>query len=350
MEPVADPAMVAATAEGAAAAEGGRKGFRKGKGKGKWWGKGWGGRSQLHTVEESFEVDEQKRYTGKIDYFSKMQGYGFIALEEKEVVPGDRIFVHWQSIDTEDRFPFLCKDMDVEFSIQKTPVRGRATLRAKGVTAPGGGSIVVQDKADEESKEFLGGQEKRYTGVLKFYDPRGGFGYITMDAPEGEVPAELLVDRVEVNSGGRAPQYMEKVKVECGAFKTKSGAIRAYNMTLPGGGPLLKAYFENRKVLQGQKFCGKVTIWNSRQGWGFILSDPSVPLPPEILLKLSEQVKEAQRKAEAKGQKAEEEKEGLLYFRREDLGSGTQVSTDSQVMFQLYTDDKGAGACDVELI
>jgi len=240
--------------------------------------------------------------------------------------------------------------MDVEFSIQKMPVRGRATLRAKGVTLPGGGRIVVQDTMDEESKEFLGSKETRYTGNLKFYDPRRGFGYITMDAPEGDLPAELLVDRVEVNSGGRAPDYMENVKVECGAFKTKSGAIRAHNMTLPGGGSLLKAHFENRNVLQGRKFCGKVSIWNGRQGWGFILSDPSVQLPPEISAKLSEQVKEAQRKAEAKGQKVEGEKEELLYFRREDVAKGVQIATDSQVMFQLYTDDKGAGACDVELI
>merc|ERR1711972_755152 len=82
----------------------------------------------------------------------------------------------------------------------------------------------------------------RYTGTLKFYDPKRGFGYIQIDEgfqydQEG-VPKDIRVETAEVNAGGQNAAAAKEIKVEFGIWKTQKGAFKAYNMTAPGGNPL----------------------------------------------------------------------------------------------------------------
>merc|ERR1711870_9411 len=127
----------------------------------------------------------------------------------------------------------------------------------------GGAKIAVQDEEDAKKKTFVGGQNLRYTGTLKFYDPARSMGYVTLDegyALEADVPKELQVEEHEVNCGGKKPQMkMEKLAVEFGIYKNKKGHYRVYNMCLPGGHSMARENVEGRQVLGANVFSGVVT-------------------------------------------------------------------------------------------
>jgi len=330
----------------------------KGKGGGDSDAGGEGGQGEhstrVPTVPEDFAIDPNARFLGTVSFFSKLKGYGFIELTEKGVIPEDRLFVQWRSIKSDDRFPFLSKDMEVEFSVNKWTgmgPRGQVSLRAKDVTMPGGMQVHLQEEMDAKSKAFLGGQDLRYTGTLKFYNPRSGYGYISVDPgfqpPEGElIPTELRVECSEVNAGGQQPVFMENLQVEFGIWKTSRDVPKAYNVTLPGGVPLTQPNLENRQTQNGQMYRGEVQMWNWK--WGFIKADASPPLPENVQAKLTQQTLDAKKRAEERGKTGSEEE--LIYIRRDDVESGVKLQKGSQVMFQIYLDDKGVGAFQVQAI
>eukprot|EP00913_Durusdinium_trenchii_P014260 g13378.t1 len=59
------------------------------------------------VLPDDFTVDKDARYTGSVIDFNKWRGFGHITMDEKGVVPGDKVFVHWKNIQTDDRFPRL---------------------------------------------------------------------------------------------------------------------------------------------------------------------------------------------------------------------------------------------------
>eukprot|EP00928_Gymnodinium_smaydae_P087200 TRINITY_DN71508_c0_g1_i1.p1 TRINITY_DN71508_c0_g1~~TRINITY_DN71508_c0_g1_i1.p1 ORF type:complete len:348 (+),score=113.06 TRINITY_DN71508_c0_g1_i1:151-1194(+) len=335
------------TQEGAATGAGGKgKGKRGGKptpemmmmmmkGMKGGWRRGGGGKK----VAEDFSVDPEARFQGKVSAYSKFSGYGFIELTEKGLIPDDKLFVHWKNITTSDRFPSLVKDMDVECCIQKAK---NNTVHAIKVTLPGGGDVKVQDEADAAKKEFVGGQFMRYTGTLKWFDPRRGMGYITIDdgfsLGEG-VPKEIKAETSEVNAAGRQPPSMKDQKVEFGIWKTKRDEYKAYNVTRPGGSPLTQESLENRQTIAGPVFSGEIEMWNWRNGWGFVTVSDDKALPPAV----AEKQEEARKEAEAKGKSFT----NALYFRKSDVRNNCKLDKGEKVQFTLYVDDKGAGAMDV---
>merc|ERR1712232_381076 len=298
----------------------------------------------------NFQVDQKARYIGTVAFYHKFRGYGFLELHQKGVVPNDKIFVHWKELCSDDRFPILTKDLEVECSIsmQREWRSNGQTLRAKRVTSIGGMNLSLQDDEDAKEKTFVGGQHLRYTGMLKFFTPRHGFGWVLMD--EGydvppDVAREVRVDREEVNAAGQDAPFMQNLAVEFGIWKdTRTGKTiyKVYNMTLPGGHPLTQDALENRISMGPQSYSGKVGIWNWRAGWGFIKVDEGLTLPPRVLAKLAQQVQAAR----ARGRQISDDK--MLYFRRADVSTpGAILRQGMAVTFAVYIDDKGAGASDV---
>jgi len=220
------------------------KGYGKGwgKGDGKGWGKDGGGPpAKPQALPDDFVVDTEKAYTGVVLVYYKFKGYGFITPDDTGALPTDKVFVHWKSITSGDRYPSLTKDMPVSFKVQKVEKQGVMTLQAQAITSPTGESISVQDESDDK-KTFVGGKNLRYTGTLKFFVPKRGYGYIKIDPgfiydKEG-VPEEIRVETAEMNCGGGNPKYTTDLKVEFGIWVSKKGAFKGYNITLPGGGAL----------------------------------------------------------------------------------------------------------------
>jgi len=299
-------------------------------------------------VPSNFVIDPDMRYTGTISFYHKWKGYGFVELTQKGVVPQDKLFVHWRNIQSDDRFPFLVKGLEVEFGLQKSQDRFNwnvTTVRASFVTLVGGTNIAMQDDVDAQEMDFVGGQHLRYTGNLKFFDPRRGFGYLQMDQGYDvppDVPPGLRVETAEVNAGGKKAQPMQNIAVEFGIYKTKRNTYQVYNMTLPGGHPLTQDALENRITMGAQQYQGVVAIWNWRNGWGFIRADPTSVLPPRVVTKLAQQ----QQAALARGRKVSAD-EKMFYFRKADCMPGFAPRQGMQLSFQIYLDDKGVGAADI---
>lgn len=207
-----------------------------------YWGKGRGkGKSKPPPLPDDFSLEPGTVLKGTVLAYYTFQGYGFLTPEQKGLIPNDKVFVHWKNLKSTDRYPALIKDMEVEFTVSQVEKNGVKTLAAENVTLPGGASIAVQETIDSK-KDFVGGQNLRYTGTLKFFVPQKGFGYLKIDPGfqydrEG-VPEEIRVETAEMNCGGGNPKYMENLQVEFGIWVTKRGAFKGYNVSLPGGLPL----------------------------------------------------------------------------------------------------------------
>eukprot|EP00435_Cladocopium_sp_Y103_P073406 s216_g43.t1 len=312
---------------------------------GKGLAKGWPqpARKPPPTVPADYQVDVNARYFGTVIFYHKYRGYGFIEPTEAEI-PTEKVFVHWKQISSDDRFPILVKGLEVEFSLMTWNQRGLNTLRANNVTLVGGLNIALQDELDANEKMFVGGQHLRYTGTLKFYSPRHGFGYVLMDQGydvDASVPSELRVDHEEVNAAGQQPVHMRNIAVEFGIYRNDRGQYKVYNMTLQGGHPLTQDALENRISMGVGTYRGLIAFWNWRQGYGFIRPEPNCLLPEKVVAKLAEQAEAARQR----GKRIAEDT--LLYFRKPDVALGLNPMQGSKVGFQVYIDDKGAGACDV---
>jgi len=209
---------------------------------GSWAKRKQGDRKVQGVVNDSFIVDNAERFTGTVLAYWKLKGYGFISMDTKGLVPDDKLFVYWENIRSGDRFPMLLKGTQVEFALQlETQKNGEKCVCATDVSLPGGVEVELQEEEDAK-KKYVGGQHLRYTGRLKFFNPRRGFGYIEID--EGfqydidGVPKEVRVETAEVNAGGKHPPEMKDMEVEFGIWQTQKGAFKAYNMTGLGGIPL----------------------------------------------------------------------------------------------------------------
>lgn len=318
--------------------------------KGGWGGDNWGGKkkggtSAAQVVPDDFEVDADARYQGVcLDYW-KYKGYGWITVDTKGIVPEDKLFCYWKDIVSDDRFPCLTKDLRVEFGLKIVKDNGKRGLRAVNVKLPTGESIALQDEEDAKKKEFVGGQYLRYTGLLLFFSPRRGFGYIKLDdgfALDEDVPKELRVETSEVNSGGKQAEEMKEIQVEFGIWKTPKGSYKAYNMTLPGGLPVTREATENRVLIPGAIYTGTIVTWAWKGEYGWVQAEASAIFPDEVQTKLVAMANATQEKG-----KTCEGGDKAFYFRRSDCAEGFKPEKGASVSFRIYTDEKGAGACEI---
>jgi len=102
---------------------------------------------------------------------------------------------------------------------------------------------------------------------------------------------------------------------------------------------------ENREELGIETFTGVIHSYNWKFGWGFIMPDNPEELPQQAKDKLQE----AMEAAAAEGKEWTDE--NLLYFRKPDVNhtEGFKLGKEVAVTFQVYVDDKGAGAYEVSM-
>merc|ERR1719394_1243539 len=167
------------------------------------------------------EVDESVRVRGRVVSFFSRKGFGFVSIsdEENEDAESTKVFVHWKSITSSDRWPQLLPDTEVEFFIG-TQKDGRKY--ASNVTAVSGEEI-----NNEESKKLV---DTAIKGRVKFYDTKKGFGFIelledvTMDEDESlEKGSDVHVGRESIISSDPRPGLRAGMEVEIFICRSEKG-------------------------------------------------------------------------------------------------------------------------------
>lgn len=295
------------------------------------------------------KVDEKTRFKGTVLRYNKQGGYGFVKPEKSGVVPGDEVMVYWKEIKSTDRWPFLYKDLDVEFNLAKYEKANGSGCIIKGteVTLPGKKAVNLQDEL-EDKKEYIHSKATRFSGVVKYYNAAEGYGSVTLDegyAGVEDVPAEALrVVRAEINSGSEAPCLRKDLKIEFGIQKNLKGNYSCYNVTLPGGDSLERNVVEERKEEGKTTYNGEVSFFSVQKGYGYIKPDSISKFPAKCKKALEEDAAASKAKLEKKGQdKKSTALEPLVYFRRGDM-SENFVKRGTKVSFRLYQDIRGVGA------
>ncbi|OLQ13352.1 hypothetical protein AK812_SmicGene2597 [Symbiodinium microadriaticum] len=190
--------------------------------------------------------------------------------------------------------------------------------------------------------------QQRFSGTLKICDPRSGSGLIEVDsefytAPGTSVPSQVLLASNALDARGLPAESLRDVAVE---FQLCRAPGKGYQLQAVRVRPADQA-LENRQIVSSDLFGGSVARWNASQGWGLIKADASAALPPFVQAKLMQQAQQAASRAAAS--REEDPQEELIYVRRSDLESGVQLCKGSKVVYKIYVDDKGVGACGVSL-
>jgi len=301
-----------------------------------------------------FAVDETARNTGKVVYYNKSAGFGFIKPDVDGLVPDDKVMVHWREISSSDAWPFLYKGLEVEFGLAKYMKRDESGCYIKGkeVTMPGRAKVALQDEL-EDKREYVHSKQTRFTGHVKFYNAARGFGYVVMEdgyANVDHVPKELRVARHEIRSGDEAPLLAQELKVEFGIVKNLKENWACYNLTLPGGEAVSRNVVEQRKTQGSASFTGTVQFFDRSKGFGYIKPDGEDKFPAAVDAALEQSQEKAKSKLEKKGKdKKASGMDALLFFRRGDVVSEGLVARGGKAEFKLYLDNRGAGACDVKI-
>ena len=130
----------------------------------------------------SSEFAMAPKLNGTVKAFNSKRGFGFITPDKG----GDDVFVHWEAIQTDERWPKLEKEAKVQYTVEYDE-NGKA--KAASVTAAGGGKIT----AAEDDKTY---GDFRYPGTVKWFrgwvGQEGGFGFITLGM-EANVGGEVVI-------------------------------------------------------------------------------------------------------------------------------------------------------------
>ncbi len=156
-------------------------------------------------------------------YYNKGGGFGFLQMSESGIIPDNKVMIHWREIQSDDRWPFLNKEMEVEFNLAKIKRDGQHQMRAKNLTLKGGEKVSLQEDVDEK-RVFVGERSLRYLGNVKFYNFNEGWGYVTLQQGydiDDDVPEDLRIYRSEItpSADGAAPRLQKGMEIEFGPEK-----------------------------------------------------------------------------------------------------------------------------------
>jgi len=161
----------------------------------------------------------EQKYKGKVSFYDRMKGFGFINPEETiewegETVDKEKgIYVPREEIITDDEPPALNNGMEVEFHVYKSD-KG---LAAGHVSAVGGGKIVFKNTGQKRRRDFGWGRGRGGYGGFK--RPRFGpgpgpaaFRMPRFDPNEIEVGLYVYANSIGglIGKGGETVQKMRK--------------------------------------------------------------------------------------------------------------------------------------------
>jgi len=300
-------------------------------------------------------VNENK-VKGTVVRFFRGRGFGFI----KPEAGGKEVFVHWEDLVTDDHWPFVKRDTEVEYVLEENDGK----YAAKEVTLVDGEKIPIFVKP-YENREV--NKEDIYTGTVKFFDGRKGFGFVT---PDEEISWEntssgdgLFFSRdafIATNAGkGMVLRVRDGLRVSFKIYKDEKGlgACEVQNedqtplecVPRKDGGSRkrkrkrgdtgkkntkkVKTVAKTKDELIAERevdeddnvYTGTVMFYKQHKEFGFIKIEEEITFKDTTI---SEK----------------------LYVMKEDIVCDSEdvgLTSGSEVMFKIYKDSKGLGAAEV---
>lgn len=164
-------------------------------------------------------------FLGTVISFKKQRGFGHIKPDDKKF--GDKVFCHWTSIKTSEKWPTLKDGMRVAFQAERDGMNSNQ-WKTTEVYSESGEELTAADQVELIEKG------KKFKGSCKSYNKSKGEGIII---PEGKGPwldKGVKVLRSDINGDGGTPFLKPKQKVKFQLTKEDDG-YRAINVTLPSG-------------------------------------------------------------------------------------------------------------------
>lgn len=290
---------------------------------------------------------------GTVIRFFRGRGFGFIKPEGG----GKEVYVHWEDLETDDHWPFVQKGTEVAF----TQVEADGKIAAKEVTLADGEKIPVFTKPYEDREV---NEDEMFKGSIKFFDGQKGFGFVKPDEEitwKDTTSGEGLFfsrDAILVSNAGKgmALRVNGNLRVSFKVYKDKKGlgACQIQNedetplecvprKETKGGSKKRKRrgdgkkkpskkrktkeeLIEEREVDEDENtYVGTVKSFNADKEFGFITITEDITFKDTT-------VKER------------------IYVMKEDIvcySDEVGLKPDSDVMFKIYKDSKGIGACEV---
>jgi len=166
----------------------------------------------------------EELFLGTVKNFKKQRGFGHVIPDDQSML-GEKVFCHWKSIKTSDKWPHLTEGMRVSFQAEQDD---KNVWKTTEVYTEEGEEVTM----DEQMVLLNNG--KKYKGTCKSYNKGKGVGVIM---PNGNGPwpkTGVKVLRSDINSDGGTPYLTKEQRVQFQLTKEDSG-YRAVNVTLPGG-------------------------------------------------------------------------------------------------------------------
>jgi len=297
---------------------------------------------------------------GTIVRYFRGRGFGFIKPEEG----GKEVFVHWEELVTDDQWPFVKRGTEVEFEL----VEEDGERSAKSVTLANGEDIPIFT-APYDDREV--NEDEVFMGSVKFFDARKGWGFVEpdseiswKDATSGEglffrrdslisinagkgmilrikngrrVSFKVYKDKkglgaCEIQNEDETPIEGEPRKEGQGAGKKKRGGRKRKRKGKDGNKkPTKKAktkeeLLEEREIDDDENtYVGTVKYYKPEKEFGFITISEEITFK-DITVK----------------EKIFVMKEDIVCY-SDEIG----LTENSEVMFKIYKDSKGLGACEV---
>jgi len=183
---------------------------------------------QEKKESEEEEPTPVERTKGTVFQYYNRKGYGFVIPSGGE--ERDKVFVHWKSILTSDRWPSLNVGQEVEYTLSFAE-KGRK-LAAIDVSEIDGSKVSIEKDLQFVTKE-------RFAGRVKFYDIQKGYGFIELSV-EARVNDEILQPESDVHVGrehiittDNCPALLEGMEVEFNLAKIER-KITALQVTEKG--------------------------------------------------------------------------------------------------------------------